>query len=167
MTPTLSGVRAYDPAYLRQAAAHWRSLAGAWTSTWSAANHNLLGSGWHGVGAQSALDAHAADWVAANGHADSLTQAAEAAERGYEELTAMRDGLLDQVRQIQQQGYEVSDAFVVSPGSGPAAHAGSRQAAAGGATDRPATGAGRATVGPRRDGGRPAHGADCRVRDRI
>jgi hypothetical protein len=118
MIPTLSQVQSYDPVWVKDAATYGRNTADVYEDTWSQAVYNLSSSGWQGQGFDNALDAHQADRSSARGHADALRSTAATAERSYEELVSMRDQLLQQVKQAQTAGYQVSEAFTVTPPPG-------------------------------------------------
>jgi hypothetical protein len=116
MIPTLSQLQSYDPTWLRDAAQRWSNAAQMWTDTGAAAVHSLRNTSWQGHAADEAMTAHQATAAAATTHADTLTQAAQAARRGYDELTQMRDSLRRQVNDAQQAGYQVTEPLAVMPG---------------------------------------------------
>lgn len=116
MAPTLSSVRSYDPHWLLDDAAHSRRVANGWTDGWQSAYQNVAGLPWTGVGREAALRAHGSGLTQAQTHASTLTASAASTEATYHELINEKNALLRQVDEIQGEGYQVAEDFLVTPG---------------------------------------------------
>jgi hypothetical protein len=115
--PTSSHVQAMDTSHLREAAAYWTRTAKLWEETFTEVHDRASTPGgmpWEGEAATRELERAYTDTVKARGTAYQLHEAAAVANRGDQQLQALKGEVLNAVHAARADGFDISEDYSVA-----------------------------------------------------